>query len=52
MSDPPDNPPAYNAFVAGMYARAYRQLPPAMRTERMRLTVRDDDPRRGRTHGA
>ncbi|MGK2877163.1 MAG: hypothetical protein ACSLFF_01080 [Solirubrobacterales bacterium] len=39
MSDPPDNPPAYNAFVAGMYARAYAQLPPSQRTERMRLTA-------------
>ncbi|MBI2691434.1 MAG: hypothetical protein HYX29_05775 [Solirubrobacterales bacterium] len=38
MSDPPANPPAYNAFVAGVYARAYQQLAPGLRTERMRLT--------------
>lgn len=36
MSDPPDNPPAYNALVAGLYARAYSRLPAAKRTARMR----------------
>lgn len=36
MSDPPDNPPAYNALVAGLYARAYARLSPGFRTERMR----------------
>ncbi len=36
MSDPPDNPPAYNALVAGLYARAYAALPVGLRTERMR----------------
>jgi hypothetical protein len=39
MSDPPDNPPAYNAFVAGVYARAYAQLPLNMRTEKMQQTA-------------
>lgn len=39
MSDPPDNPPAYNAFVAGLYARAYHQLAPGFRTEIMRQTA-------------
>lgn len=39
MSDPPSNPPAYNAFVAGVYMRAYQQLAPGLRTERMRRTA-------------
>jgi hypothetical protein len=39
MSDPPDNPPAYNAFVAGIYARAYHQLAPGFRTDKMRRTA-------------
>ncbi|MFT4049061.1 MAG: hypothetical protein QM648_04395 [Solirubrobacterales bacterium] len=39
MSDPPDNPPAYNALVAGFYARAYSRLPAAKRTARMRQTA-------------
>lgn len=39
MSDPPDNPPAYNALTAGFYARAYSRLPLASRTERMRQTA-------------
>jgi hypothetical protein len=39
MSDPPDNPPAYNSFVAGLYARAYHELAPGFRTERMRQTA-------------
>jgi hypothetical protein len=36
MSDPPDNPPAYDALVAGLYARAYERLAPGFRTDRMR----------------
>lgn len=36
MSDPPDNPPAYNALVAGLYARAYARLAPGFRTAAMR----------------
>jgi hypothetical protein len=39
MSDPPDNPPAYNALVAGLYARAYNELAPGFRTEAMRQTA-------------
>jgi hypothetical protein len=39
MSDPADNPPAYNALVAGLYARAYHQLSPGFRTEKMRQTA-------------
>lgn len=38
LSDPPDNPPAYNALSAGFYARAYERLPVDYRTERMRQT--------------
>jgi hypothetical protein len=38
MSDPPDNPPAYNALVAGIYARAYAELPAGLRTEKMQQT--------------
>lgn len=40
LSDPPDNPPAYNALVAGMYARAYATMPTRWRTARMRSTAR------------
>lgn len=39
MSDPPFNPPAYNALSAALYARAYARLPFAQRTERMRQTA-------------
>lgn len=39
FSDPPANSPAYNALVAGLYARAYARLPISRRTERMRLTA-------------
>ncbi len=39
MSDPPDNPPAYNALTAGLFARAYSRLPVIERTERMRSTA-------------
>lgn len=39
FGDPPFNPPAYNAFTAGIYARAYSRLPISRRTERMRLTA-------------
>lgn len=38
MSDPPFNPPAYNALSAALYARAYARLPFVQRTERMRQT--------------
>lgn len=38
LSDPPKNPGAYNAFVAGIYARAYSRLLSRFRTERMRQT--------------
>lgn len=38
LSDPPKNPGAYNAFVAGVYARAYSRLLARFRTERMRQT--------------
>lgn len=40
LSDPPNNPPAYNALVAGMYARAYATMPTRWRTARMRATAR------------
>lgn len=40
FSDPPNNPPAYNALVAGMYARAYATMPTRWRTARMRATAR------------
>lgn len=39
MSDPPDNPPAYNALSAALYERSYARLPIAFRTERMRQTA-------------
>ncbi len=39
VSDPPNNPPAYNAFSAGLYARAYSRMPIVERTERMRTTA-------------
>ena len=38
MSDPPANPPAYNALTAGLYARAYSRLPERFRTARMHDT--------------
>jgi hypothetical protein len=39
VSDPPSNAPAYNALVAGVYARAYEALPVKRRTARMRRTA-------------
>lgn len=39
VSDPPNNPPAYNALTAGFFARAYARLPYFERTERMRTTA-------------
>ncbi|MGH2906848.1 MAG: hypothetical protein ACRDKI_08800 [Solirubrobacterales bacterium] len=40
FSDPPDNPPAYDALVASMYARAYSLLPAERRSATMRNTAR------------
>ncbi|MBI5309749.1 MAG: hypothetical protein HZB14_01775 [Actinobacteria bacterium] len=40
FSDPPDNPPAYDALVASMYARAYALLPKKYRNSTMRDTAR------------
>ena len=40
FSDPPDNPPAYNALVSALYARAYSLLPSRRRTALMRNTAR------------
>jgi hypothetical protein len=39
MSDPPDNPPAYNALTAALFMRAYDRLPRRYRTARMRQTA-------------
>lgn len=40
LSDPPQNAPAYDALVAGMYARAIDRLPASRRTARMVKTAR------------
>lgn len=40
LSDPPLNAPAYDALVAGMYARAVDRLPSKRRTARMVKTAR------------
>lgn len=39
MSDPPDNPPAYNALTVAFFLRAYDRLPNRYRTARMRQTA-------------
>lgn len=39
ISDPPANPPAYNALTAALYMRAYERLPAKLRTVRMLQTA-------------